>query len=107
MVDDGSITHLEQVINARLPGDMRDGLDVPITEEELHRVMRQGVSNKSPGTGEICQEFCRAYWEHLKSDTMDIHTKMFEEGTIKQEQLKGLSPRVRLKSAVSNGPARL
>ena len=69
---------------------MRDGLDMTISEEELHRAVRHGECNKSPGTDKICLEFYRAYWEHIKSDMMDIYTKMSEEVTIKQEQLQDL-----------------
>jgi sRNA-binding carbon storage regulator CsrA len=49
-VDSDIVYRMLQIKNKHIPQEANDALDVPITRDELHIAVKQGINTKHPAT---------------------------------------------------------
>ena len=66
--------------------DIRGDLVAPIMDMELHFVVSQGNTSKSPQWNRISLEFYKTYWDFMKDDMLVLYNQMFHAGNITAAQ---------------------
>jgi len=87
------VTKAQQPLNCELreiPVGSNETLEAPITLSEIRSAIDKGKSHKAPGNGGIGLEFYKSEWETIKTDLLQIFNSMYIDGTILENQLKGI-----------------
>ena len=74
----------------KLPQDVANALDTPITLDELRCAVRKGKFNKVPRADGISHDLFKTIWERIKDDLLEIINHMYIDGKISDNQKHGL-----------------
>jgi len=87
------VTKAQQLLDRdlrSLPIERNATLEAPICLSEIRNAIAKGKSHKAPGNNGIGIEFYKSEWETMKTDLLQILNSMYLDGTILENQLKGI-----------------
>jgi hypothetical protein len=74
----------------QLTEEEKNGCDIPITEEEILKSLKDLKNNKTPGTNGISAEFYKFFWHDIKDFLINSIVESVEKGELSSEQKRGI-----------------
>ena len=89
-VDEACVKIMVEAGHRRLPEDMKEILDGPLTAEELRCAVDKGEKKKAPGRDGISSVFFQVNWEVMKDDLRKLFSEMFLDRKLTAQQKHGV-----------------
>ena len=89
-VDNENVMEIMDNMQVKMNREAKELMDAPITMEDIEKAVKMGKSNKAPGIDGINSDFLKIMWQTIKQDIHSIMSEMFMNGTITDDQKKGI-----------------
>jgi len=89
-VDEGCVKSMVDAGYRRLPEDLKEILDGPLTTEELRLAVEKEGKKKAPGRDGISGAFFQTNWEVMKEDLLKLFSEMFFDSKVTAQQKHGV-----------------
>ena len=89
-VDEACVKSMVEAGHLRLPEDMKEIPDGPLTSEELRCAVDKGEKKKAPGRDGISSVFFQVNWEVMKDDLRKLFSEMFLDRKLTAQQKHGV-----------------